>query len=138
MSSPREIINTHGYYCATIHGYSMYPLLINHKDSAYIVKSDEYKKYDVALFERTDGQLVLHRIIKIKDGVYYFCGDNDFAFEKVEKHQIIGKMTEFSRKDKEYKVSKLSYRLYSRVWCFSFFTKKILKRLYVLFHGKRG
>ena len=56
MSSPREIINTHGYYCATIHGYSMYPLLINHKDSAYIVKSDEYKKYDVALFERADGQ----------------------------------------------------------------------------------
>ena len=138
MSSPREIINSHGYYCAAVHGYSMYPLLFNHRDSVYIVKAEQYKKYDVALFERADGQLVLHRIVKIKDGVYYFCGDNDFVIEKVEKHQIIGKMTEFSRKDKEYKVSSFLYRLYSRVWCFSFFTKRIFKKFYGLFHRKRG
>lgn len=133
MSSPREIINSHGYYCAAVHGYSMYPLLFNHRDSVYIVKVEQYKKYDVALFERADGQLVLHRIVKIKDGVYYFCGDNDFVIEKVEKHQIIGKMTEFSRKGKEYKTSNLFYKLYSRVWCFSFPTKKILKKAYGIF-----
>ena len=137
MSNPRDIVNARGYYCATVHGYSMYPLLSNHKDSVYIVKNETYKKYDVALFERTDGQLVLHRIIKIKDGIYYFCGDNDFVIEKVMKQQLIGKMTEFSRNGKEYTINNPIYKLYSRVWCFSLITKKILKRIYKLFHSSR-
>ncbi len=137
MNSPRDILNNKGYYCATVHGYSMYPMLCNHRDSVYIEKTDTYKKYDVVLFERADGQLVLHRIIKIKDGVYYFCGDNDFVIEKISKQQLIGKMTEFSRNGKEYTVNDLTYKLYSRVWCFSLSTKKILKRIYKLFHSSR-
>ncbi len=137
MNSPRDIVNNLGYYSATVHGYSMYPLLFDHTDSVYIEKSDEYRKYDVALFERADGQLVLHRIIKIKDSVLYFCGDNDFVIEKVEKQQVIGKMTEFSRKGKEYKTSDFFYKLYSRVWCFSPFTRRVLKRVYNLFVGLR-
>ena len=134
MSSVRDVVNTYGYYSATVHGYSMYPLLINHRDSIYVEKTDSYKRYDVALFERKDGQLVLHRILKIKDGVFYFCGDNDFVIERVKKEQLIGKMTEFSRKGKEYTVEHFGYRLYSRVWCFSLFTKRVLKRIYGLFH----
>ena len=70
MNNPRNIVNTKGYYCATVHGYSMYPLLCNHRDSVYIEKANSYKKYDVVLFERPNGKLVLHRIIKIKNGVY--------------------------------------------------------------------
>lgn len=137
MSSVREIVNAYGYYSATVHGYSMYPLLINHRDSVYIEKADKYKKYDVVLFERKDGQLVLHRILSIKDGVFYICGDNDFVLEKVKKEQIIGKMTEFSRNSKEYTIKNFWYRLYSRVWCFSFFTKKILNRVYRVFNRKQ-
>lgn len=137
MNNPRNIVNTKGYYCATVHGYSMYPLLCNHRDSVYIEKANSYKKYDVVLFERPNGKLVLHRIIKIKNGFYYFCGDNDFVIEKVAEHQFIGKMTEFSRKDKEYTINNFWYKLYSRVWCCSLFTKKILKRIYNLFHKSR-
>ena len=66
MNNPRNIVNTKGYYCATVHGYSMYPLLCNHRDSVYIEKANSYKKYDVVLFERPNGKLVLHRIIKIR------------------------------------------------------------------------
>lgn len=137
MNNPRNIVNTKGYYCATVHGYSMYPLLCNHRDSVYIEKANSYKKYDVVLFERPNGKLVLHRIIKIKNGVYYFCGDNDFVIEKVAEQQFIGKMTEFSRKDKEYTINNFWYKLYTRVWCCSLFTKKILKRIYNLFHKSR-
>lgn len=132
MSSPRDILNTRGYYCAIVHGYSMYPLLSNLKDSVYIVKTDDYKKYDVALFQRPNGKLVLHRIIKIKGEIYYFCGDNEFVLEQVKKQQLIGKMTEFSRNGKEYTINNPRYKIYSRVWCFSFFTKKILKKIYQL------
>lgn len=138
MSSPRDIVNTYGYYCATIHGYSMYPLLCNHRDSVYIEKANEYKKYDVALFERADGQLVLHRILKIKDGIYYFSGDNDLVIEKVREQQLIGKMTEFSRNGKKYKTSNSIYKLYSLVWCFSPFTRRILKKACMLFYKSQS
>lgn len=137
MNNPRDIVNSLGYYCATVHGYSMYPLLTNHRDSVYIVKTDEYKKHNVVLFERAGGQLVLHRILRIKDGVFYICGDNDFVTEAVKREQLIGKMTEFSRNGKEYTVKHPLYRLYSFVWCFSPFTKKVLKRVYALFDKKR-
>lgn len=136
MSSPRELVNTYGYYCATVHGCSMYPLLYNHRDSVYIEKADEYKKYDVALFERADGQLVLHRILSIKDGVYYFSGDNDLVIEKVREQQLIGKMTEFSRKGKVYKTNNSMYRLYSYVWCYSPFTRRILKKACMVFYNR--
>lgn len=134
MNSPRDIVNSHGYYCAPVHGYSMYPLLHNHRDSVYIVKTNEYKKYDVVLFERANKKLVLHRILKIKDGVFYICGDNDFLVEQVSQQQLIGKMTEFSRNGKEYTTNHFMYKLYSAIWCFSPFTKRILKKIYSLFH----
>lgn len=130
MNRPREIIDRCGYFCASVHGYSMYPLLTNHRDSVYIEKSDTLKKYDVVLFERAGGKLVLHRIIGFDGDKFIICGDNNFKKELVNKEQIIGKMTEFSRNGKEYTVKNLGYRIYSRVWCFSFFTKRILKRIY--------
>lgn len=130
MNSPRELIEKNGFYCSTVHGYSMYPLLYDHRDSVYIEKAVSFEKYDVVLFERFDGQLVLHRIIGFKNGAFLICGDNNFVVEEVKKERIIGKMTEFSRKDKEYKVDNLWYRIYSRVWCFSFFTKRIFKKVY--------
>lgn len=132
MNSPSQILQKHGFYCATVHGYSMYPLLFDHQDSVYIKKAENFKKYDVVLFQRKSGQLVLHRIVGFEDDFLLICGDNEFKIEKVKKEQVLGKMTEFSRKNKEYTVDNLWYKMYSRVWCFSFFTKKILIKLYAI------
>lgn len=132
MSNIREFIEKNGYYCATVHGVSMLPLLKNHRDSVYVVPPDSLKKYDVVLFERNGGGLVLHRIMKAQGDVFYISGDNDTKLEKVHRNQIIGIMTEFSRKDKEYTAKALWYRIYSRVWGFSISTKRVLLYLYKL------
>lgn len=132
MSSVRDFINKNGYYCATVHGTSMLPLLKNHRDSVYVVTPDKLKKYDVVLFERANDQLVLHRIMKVQGDVFYISGDNDITLEKVAREQIIGKMTEFSVKDKEYTIQALWYKLYSRLWGFSNNTKRPLLFLYKL------
>ena len=132
MSSVRDFIKKNGYYCATVHGTSMLPLLKNHRDSVYVVTPDKLKKYDVVLFERANDQLVLHRIMKVQEDVFYISGDNDITLEKVSREQIIGKMTEFSVKDKEYTTQALWYRLYSRLWGFSNKTKRPLLFLYKL------
>lgn len=111
----------------------MYPLLKNHRDSVYIEPPKNLKKYDVVLFRRQSGQLVLHRILKIDNDKFYICGDNEFFKEKVHKRQIIGKMTEFCRNEKNGKTSDLKYKIYSHCWCSSFFIKKILLHFYSKF-----
>lgn len=127
MNSPEEIIAELGYYCASVHGCSMYPLLVDHRDSVFIQKKEQYRKYDVVLFRRKSGQLVLHRIRHIKKGKYICSGDNDRVFEIVEPDMIIGCMTEFSRNGKTYKTNGFLYWLYSRIWSFSMPTKMFLQ-----------
>lgn len=130
MNRPEDIIEKLGYYSATVHGFSMYPLLVNHRDSVYIEKTEIFRKYDVLLFRRKDGQLVLHRLIDFSDDMLVLCGDNDFISEKIHKNQVIGIMKEFSRNDKIFKVNNFWYKLYYRVWCFSLPTKRVLKAIY--------
>lgn len=127
MSSPEEIIAELGYYCASVHGCSMYPLLIDHRDSVFIKKKPRYDKYDVVLFRRTNGQLVLHRLRNIKNGNYICSGDNDRVFEIVEPQMIIGYMAEFSRNGSIKKADSFLYRVYSRIWAFSMPTKRLLQ-----------
>ena len=52
MNKPEDIIAKYGFYSAPVHGTSMYPLLIDHKDSVYITFPTKLKKYDVVLFRR--------------------------------------------------------------------------------------
>lgn len=127
MNSPEEIIAELGYYSASVHGSSMYPLLIDHRDSVFIKKKPRYDKYDVILFRRTDGQLVLHRLIKIKNGSYICSGDNDRVFERVDPRSVIGYMAEFSRKGSVKRADSFLYRAYGRIWGFSMPTKCFLQ-----------
>ena len=130
MNKAKEVLREHGYYCASVHGCSMNPLLLNHRDSVFVELTDSFKKYDVVLFERKSGQLVLHRIIKCDGEYFVISGDNDLLKERVHFSRILGKRTEFSRKGKEHNVFEPWYVIYSRVWNFSFITKRILIFIY--------
>lgn len=133
MNRPEDIIENSGFYCAPVHGVSMYPLLINHRDSVYITRPENLKKYDVVLFRRKSNQLVLHRILKLTADTAIMCGDNEYTKETIQQNQIIGKMTEFCRNGKTYKVSCLPYKIYTRCFCFSFKTKRLFIRIYGFF-----
>ena len=133
MNRIEEIIEKSGFYCAPVHGMSMYPLLKNHRDSVYITKPEGLKKYDVILFRRSNNQLVLHRILKLTGDTAVMCGDNEYKKEIIEQKQIIGKMTEFCRNGKVIKISNLWYRVYTHCFCFSFKTKRLLMYAYGFF-----
>jgi len=126
MNSPERLIAENGFYAATVHGDSMEPLLTNHRDTVYIEPAAEYRKRDVVLFRRADGQLVLHRLIGCDKNGLWACGDNDFHPEAVLPSQILGVMTEFTRNGRTVSVRSFGYRLYSRVWSFSLPTKRLL------------
>lgn len=123
-----------------IRGTSMFPLLRNQKDSVRLNPiTEELKKKDIVLYRRKNGAYVLHRIIKIKDGVYSMVGDNQRIIETpIYRDQILAIVTHLIKDDKEIDVKKSKkYRFYTWFWCLSLFMRAcILKVIRPLFLKK--
>lgn len=113
----RDIIESKGFLVSTIVGISMYPLLRQRKDSVHLVKIDKpLKKNDVILYQRDSGQYVLHRLIKIKNGKYIFCGDNQWQKEYgITDRHIIALMEGYYRKEKYHSVKCFGFKVYTFV-----------------------
>ena len=97
-------------------GMSMKPMLRQDRDVVIIkVPSGRLRKNDVALYKR-GRNYVLHRVIEVREGVYGVRGDNTYAMEIVPDSAVIGVLTSFRRKGKEYAVTGKGYRWYVRFW----------------------
>lgn len=97
-------------------GTSMLPMLREGVDSVVLSKIQEPKKYDVILYQRRNGQYVLHRLVGVGEK-YTFLGDNQFALEHgIDRDQMIAYVSSFYRGDREVSVKKASYKLYCRLW----------------------
>lgn len=89
----------------SIHGKSMLPLLEEGKDTATLISIKEFEMNnelnigDVILFNQND-KLILHRIIKIENGIYITRGDNCNISEYVSHNQIIAVMYGFTKNNK--------------------------------------
>jgi SOS-response transcriptional repressor LexA len=123
-----------------VRGTSMFPLLKDKKDSVRLAPiNGELKKRDIVLYRRTNGAYVMHRIIKIKDGVYSMVGDNQRLIETpIYKEQILAIATHIIKNDKEVEIKKSKkYRFFGWFWCLSLFMRAcILKIIRPLFLKK--
>ena len=99
-------------------GTSMLPLIRQGRDQVVLAPvSAPLRKYDIALYQRTDGKYVLHRAVKIPEP-YIFLGDNQFVTEPgVHQEQMIGIVTGIYRDDVYCSVEHPGYRLYCILWC---------------------
>ena len=101
-------------------GISMLPMLRQGIDCVILSPlPDNLQKYDIPLYQRENGQYVLHRIVEA--GETYTCiGDNQFVKESGLRHdQMIAVVTAFCRGESEYLVSNPGYWLYCRFWHYS-------------------
>lgn len=89
----QEVIESGGEFTFTPNGISMLPLIRPGVDSVVLVKANSVKVGDAVFYQRDNGQFVLHRIVKLKNGGYVMCGDNQFFYEYgiTDKH-ILAKM----------------------------------------------
>ncbi len=101
-------------------GTSMLPMLRQGMDAVVLSPlPPKLKKYDLPLYQRENGQFVLHRIVAVGD-TYTCVGDNQFVRESmVTQEQMIALVTAFTRGKKTYHVQYLPYRLYCRFWHYS-------------------
>ena len=98
-------------------GVSMEPMLRQNRDLVVIeVPNGRLKRYDVAFYRRREAY-VLHRVIRVTEDGYRIRGDNTYSIEIVPESDIIGVLTGFCRKGKEYTTDNRAYRRYVRFWC---------------------
>lgn len=96
----------------------MLPFLSGGRDSVYLEKPcRSLRKGDVVLFRRENGDFVLHRIKRIKDGDCYLIGDRQYEVEgPVRTEQIMALAVGAKRKGKELTVKSPVWLFYSKIW----------------------
>ena len=100
--SIRQALAKYNKIIQPIKGSSMLPMLDEDKDAVELVAvTGTLKKYDLPLFRRRNGQLVLHRVIAVKKNHYLICGDNSMEVEKVPRERSLAVATGFY-KDRRY------------------------------------
>lgn len=104
-------------------GVSMLPILRQGKDSVLLSPlSGPLKRFDLPLYQRTDGKYILHRVVDVQ-GSHYVCrGDNQREYEIVYPEQILAVVTAFWRSERRIELNSREHRLYCRcvlpVWQF--------------------
>ena len=126
----KEMVQNEKKVQITVTGNSMFPLFSHLRDSVVIEGANEYRKYDIILYVRKNGDLILHRIVKVKNNEFYLCGDNQTVVEyPIYKEQVIGKVISFTRKGKQIEFDSFFSKAYSVFWCMNIKMRKYLLKL---------
>lgn len=124
-----KILADQGFIISSVKGDSMLPMLDETKDAVRIVPmSEPLKKYDIPLYRRPGGQLVLHRIIEVKKNHYITCGDNRRELEKVPRRWIVGVLEGFFKDGEYVSATDKEYVEYVKDHCKSIKDREIMVR----------
>ena len=123
----QEQVECGGRFYLIPKGKSMLPTIKEGIDTVVLEKATSLKKGDILLYKRKNGQYVLHRLLKIKDGNLTMCGDAQLNLESdITERDVVAKVTEIIKQDKSILASSLKFKL-----SFKLITaKRILKKLY--------
>lgn len=80
-----EIVKSDKTVSLTVAGDSMEPFLKDSRDRVFLTaidNTDNIRKGDIVLFERNNGQYVLHRVYKKERDIFYFIGDGQGTVEE--------------------------------------------------------
>lgn len=132
----KGILREKGELSGVTSGKSMYPLFRDNKDRAVIVPvQQKLKVNDVLLYRKaTTNEVILHRIVKFKNGKPILRGDNCYFNEtKIPANDILGVMKGFYRNGKYYECKKsFGYKLYVFFLRASYPIRYLFKRAFSL------
>jgi len=90
-------------------GTSMEPVIYD-GDTAYIEKIEKYRIGDIVVAIDTKGWLLIHRIVRIKEGIINIKGDNAVAIETVRPDDCFGRVVFVKSKDGAEFILKRSFK----------------------------
>ncbi len=114
----KELVDQGRQVNLLISGSSMSPFLIHHRDTIYFQKPDrELKSGDMVFFRRSNGQYVMHRIVKIRPDGFYMLGDAQTEIEgPIDRAQIFGLVTAVKRNGRMLRPGDFWWEFFARVW----------------------
>ena len=127
------VIESGGEFRLYPRGTSMLPLLRQGVDSVALITPPKLRRGDILLYQRANGQYVLHRLMRIRhDGSLLFSGDNHMTVERgITKNDIIAAVTAVYRGEKRKERDSFWMRLYFKIMTVSLFkgTLLLLRRI---------
>ena len=122
-----------------ISGNSMSPFLIHERDSiCFKAPWRELRPGDMVFYERSNGQFVMHRILRKRPEGYYIAGDAQTDIEgPVREQQIFAIITKVCRKEKWLKPGDFWWEFFEHIWLRLIPVRQPLIRLYGKTTGRK-
>lgn len=133
MTILRDLLNQGKAVPLLITGNSMSPFLVHQRDEILISPPDgNWKKGDMAFFQRTDGHYVMHRIVRAtSEKQYFFVGDGQLQIEgPIAEGQMFGKITSVKRKGQWIGPGNFWWEFFEHVWINLIPIRPLLHKLY--------
>ena len=120
----------------TVSGHSMSPFLVEDRDVVQLCKIDKPLKVgQMVLYNRDNGQYILHRICKIDNESYSMIGDaHDVVEHGIRREQIIATVKSVERKSKKLAPGDLLWDFFEKFWIRVIPFRKSLMKLVSFFY----
>jgi hypothetical protein len=93
-----EQVKVGGYFYLIPKGVSMLPTIKGDADTVTLEAPDSLKSGDIVLYKRENGQVVLHRIVKIIGDELTLCGDAQMDFELgIKADDVVARVREIKK-----------------------------------------
>lgn len=101
-----------------ISGNSMAPFLKHGRDTVYLSRvTQPPKKGDMILYRRKNGQYILHRIYRVRNGAYDLVGDGQWGIEPgIRPEQILAVVNTVRRKGKLLRKGSFQWEFFEHIW----------------------
>ena len=101
-----------------VQGSSMAPFLVDRRDMVWLRSpAERLKTGDIVLYQRENGQYILHRIHSVQDGTFTLVGDGHHVLEPgIRREQIFGQVVRAWRKDRNQQPGSFCWEFFARVW----------------------
>lgn len=115
-----------------ITGNSMSPFLCHERDVIYFkAPNAPLKKGDMVFFKRQNGQFVMHRLWKKKQGGWFIIGDNQSEAEgPISEEQIFAKVVRVKRKDHIIGPHHFLWFIFAHIWIHLIPFRRMIIRCY--------
>lgn len=132
VSAMKALVEEGHEVSMTVFGSSMTPFLGDHRDRIFFSAPDSpLRPGDMVFYQRRSGQFVMHRIYRIRNGVYDILGDAQTQIERgITREQIFARVIKVERKGKILTPKNFLWRMFSGPWRWFYPLRPIVRRLY--------
>ena len=118
LETYRELLQSVNTLPLLVSGNSMVPFLVHGRDTVYLTRVNyPLKVGDMVLYQRDNGEYILHRICRLEGELFCLVGDAQTVLEHgIRREQIFARVEWVQRKGKQQKPGCFWWIFFEKVW----------------------